>query len=316
MTFCGCVIARPEGAKQSPYREARFLMGTLVEVEIHGAPREKVQAAAAKAFAAIQRIDELMSSYKETSEISLINRDGHLRPVPVSDETFFVLKRALEFSRLTDGAFDVTVGPLVRLWGFFRKEGYRVPTDTEIAATRAQCGWEKVILDVQNKTVRLGQEGMEIDLGGIAKGYAVDQALEALRRERVKRAKVNAGGQIGFLDFSRTGKKWEVGIEDPRHPDQISKWIEVGEEAVATSAATQNYFEVNGKRYGHILDPRTGWPAQSKVLSVTVVAPSGIDADALSTALFVLGPEKGIPLAKKLGAQAIYILEDENKNPT
>lgn len=290
-------------------------MGTLVEMQIFGASREKAQAAAANAFAAIQRGDDLMSSYKETSEISIINREAHRHPVRVSNETFFVIQRALEFSRLSDGAFDVTVGPLVRLWGFFRKEGYRVPSDAEIGAARARCGWEKVILDAQNKTVRLEREGMEIDLGGIAKGYAVDQALEALRREGVKRAKVDAGGQIGFLGFPRTGKKWEVGIENPRHPGQISKWIEVGEEAVATSAATQNYFELNGKRYGHILDPRTGRPAQSKVLSVTIVAPRGIDADSLSTALFVLGPGKGMPLAKKLGARAIYILEDENKNP-
>lgn len=301
------------GCVPPEYREARYLMGTLVEVEIFGVERERAMAAAARAFDAVKRVDELMSTYKETSEISQINHEAYRQPVIVSEETFFVLEWALEMSRASGGAFDITVGPLVRLWGFDRKEGKgKIPSAQEIKKTQQLCGYQKVILNREEKSVRLKQEKMELDLGGIAKGYAVDLALEALRQEGIKAACVSTGSNLGYLGHPKNKQRWKIGVKDPKKPEKIIDTLEVGEEAVSTSGSYENFFEVDGKKYSHILDPRTGWPVDNGVLSVTVVAPRGIDADALSTALFVLGPEKGFPLARRFDTKAFFIFEEKD----
>lgn len=298
------------GCKKPPYKEARYLMGTLNEIQIFGLSRAEARAAAQSAFEAMQQVDTLMSLYKENSEISRIKKLSPGEKFPVSKETFTVLNRAREIARLSEGAFDVTVGPLVRRWGFFKKEGGNVLTQNEIASILSRCGYEKLELVQETQSVKVTAKELEVDLGGIAKGYAIDLALKKLKEAGVQSGLVNSGGNIGFLGRPPNNKEWVVGIKNPYNLSTLIGSLKIPEGAVSTSGNYENYFIVNGKRYSHILDPRTGWPVEG-ILSVTVMAPTGMDADALSTTLFVMGPEKGIPLAEELGAQVLYVLEKE-----
>ncbi len=296
------------GCAQAPYKEARMLMGTLNEIQIYGLSKERARAAAEKGFAAMKRVDDLMSHYKATSEVSHIKNLPPLELLVVSQETFEVLSRAYDVATLSDGAFDVTVAPLVKRWGFFDHIQKEIPTQEELKELRRKCGYEQLLLNPKTKTVQKRVAGLEVDLGGIAKGYAIDLALAALKEAGVISATVNSGGNLGFIGKPPKHLVWEVGIKDPRNPQEMIGVLTVEKGGVATSGNYEQYFEIEGKRYTHILDPRTGWPIQG-IHSVTVIAPNAMDADALSTTLFVLGPEKGIPLAEKFGAQALFILD-------
>lgn len=296
---------------QSSIKEVRLLMGTLNEIQINGLSKKRAHLAAEKGFAAMNRVDTLMSHYKETSEVSRIKNLLPFETTKVSKETFDVLKRSKKFHELSYGAFDITIGPLVKRWGFFDKEERPLPTKGEIADLRRLCGSVHLFLDDKKREVSKRFPQLEVDLGAIAKGYAVDLALEALKKAGVDSATVNSGGNIGFLGTSSKGDAWEIGIKDPLNPNQLLGVLKIKEGAVATSGNYENFFDINGKRYAHIIDPRNGWPVQG-VLSVTVVAPTAMDADALSTTLFVMGPKLGLPLAEKLNAKALFVLDKGN----
>lgn len=284
-----------------PTTQIRYVMGTLWTVEGAGA---RAPAAIDAAFTAIHRVDGLMSTYKPASELSRLNRDGHARWVPLSPDTYGVLARARAWARASGGAFDPTVGPLVRAWGFDGPSP-AIPAPAALAAARGQVGWRHLQLDPRCGA-RFARPGMACDLGGIAKGTAIDLALAAMRRAGATRARVDAGGQQGF--WGPPGSRWRVAIADPRAEAEVLAALTVGVGSVATSGDAERGFWQEGVRYGHVLDPRTGRPARA-AWSVTVVAPTGEMADALSTALAVMGPEEARGLLRRYpGVRAVFAL--------
>ena len=249
----------------------------------------------------IHNVDDLMSDYKEDSEISRVNKNAFARPVKVGPATFEVILRSIEFSRLTDGAFDITVGPLVKLFRTARDTG-KAPTPEQIADAKAKVGYEKLILNDEERTVRFTVEGMSLDLGGIAKGYAVDKAIEAAQKLGALGAMVDIGGDVRCFGTPPQGKKiWTIGLQDPnsdRGPGILLK-LKIENAAVTTSGDYQQFAIIDGKKQSHIIDRRTGKGAEG-LSSVTIIAPNATDADALSTAVTVLGPQKGLELIESM----------------
>jgi thiamine biosynthesis lipoprotein len=242
------------------------------------------------AFDEVDRIDRLMSHYKPESPLSRLNREAAHGPVAVEPELFGFIAEALRYARESGGAFDITVGPLMKAWGFFRSGG-RVPGEAELAEVRTRVGYRHVILDPRAKTVRFGRPGLELDLGGIAKGYAVDRVVDVLRRGGVDAALVSAGGSTIYGLGAPPGREaWDVDVEDPIDPDRVALTVALKDRALSVSGRSEKSFERDGVRYSHIMDPRTGRPVQG-VLSVAVLAETGTAGDALDNAFFVQGVE-------------------------
>jgi thiamine biosynthesis lipoprotein len=281
---------------QKLYSDERLFMGTFIKII------SPDQGASAIAFSQFKEVDERLSKYKEGSEISLLNK---LKTYKVSKETMELLKESKEFWAASSGAFDITVAPLMQLWGFKDKR-FRQPSGEEISATLQRIGSDKIILDFDNNVVKL-QPDMELDLGAIAKGYAIDCAVAALKSAGIKSCLINAGGEI-YCMGDKFGKPWRVGIQDPRGKGLI-EYIELKDEAVSTSGDYEQYFVRGNKRFSHIMDPTTGYPADSGVIAVTVIAPDGTTADALSTAIFVMGKEKAAQLMQRYPKARFKIIE-------
>lgn len=285
-------------------KKTQFLFGTVVDVTVI-AKTKSDRSAIDMAFSAMRDIDDKVSIYNVHSEISNVNQNAGLSEVKVSDDTFNILERAYKLSQLTDGAFDVSIGSIVSLWGFGTTKN-KIPSDNEIAEKLPLINYEKIILDHTNKTVKLADKGMKVDLGAIAVGYAVDKAVNVLKEKGVKNALVNGGGEIYAFGSPPKKSAWRVGIQHPRKPNAILGTIDLKDKAISTSGDYESYFEVNGKRYCHILNPKTGKPVEN-IMSVTVVADNTTDADALSTAIMVMGEKEGIRLAKRLGVECIIV---------
>lgn len=297
---------RPPTPAPSPVARVWEVMGTLLEVTVWEPDSARARAALAAARAAVLRVDTLMSVYKPESELSTVNRRaGSDTSTVVSPETAAVLEAALRCAELSGGALDVTVGPVVDAWGFYREQG-AVPPAAVLDSVRALVGYRQVEYDPATRRVRLPLRGMRLDFGAVAKGYAVDRAIEAVRAQGIGRATVDLGGNLGFLGTAPEGGDWPVGVRDPREVGSLAARLAVQGGAVATSGDYERFFEHDGVRYSHIIDPRTGWPSRG-VEGVTVVAPDGITSDALSTALFVLGPERGCPVARAARVEALWI---------
>jgi thiamine biosynthesis lipoprotein len=273
--------------------EFRYLMGTSIQVQAFGRGEATRRAAIDEAFASFAEVDRLMSNYRGDSELALLNRNGAREPVAVSDPLFAVLDAARRVSSASNGAFDITVGPLVRLWGFHDKTPH-IPTSAELEAVRPLVDYRLVMLDAAHRTARFARPGVDLDLGGIAKGFAVDIAASVLRRKGLS-GFIDAGGNQYMLGTPPGKRTWTVGIQDPDARDRVLGVVDTGEISVSTSADTSNFLVADGRRYGHILDPRTLQPAAA-ALSATVLARDGTLADALSKAAFVLGPKAGLAL--------------------
>jgi thiamine biosynthesis lipoprotein len=280
-----------------------LVMGTFARVTVL-APDSRTGAKCIEAaLAEIRKVDELMSDYKEDSEISRVNKGAFARPVEVGESTFEVIRRSIEFSRLTDGAFDITVGPLVQLFRKAKDKGI-APTPEQIADAKARVGYEKLILNDADHTVRFTVEGMSLDVGGIGKGYAVDKAIEAVQKLGAPGAMVDLGGHVRCFGTPPKGReKWIIGLQDPNIDDfggsGILLKLQVSDTAVITSGDYQQFAIINGKKQSHIIDRRTGKGAEG-LSSVTIIAPNATDGDALATAVSVMGPEKGLGLIEKL----------------
>jgi len=250
------------------------------------------------AYQQVVDVDQLMSLYRADSELVSLNALAGTGMVPVSAEMFDILGAAQHYSRLSDGAIDVTIQPLAELWGFYHMESATVPPLEKIDAVLKKVGSNRLELDIAKEAVSLHGDS-RLDLGSIAKGYAVDRALAALRARGVPAALVNLGGNIGVIGLPPGKRPWMIGIKHPREERLIGE-VRFWHGAVATSGDYYRYFEVNGRRYSHLLDPRSGWPVQG-MASFTVVAPNATAADALSTAAMVLGPVHGVQLLNECG---------------
>jgi len=257
----------------------------------------------------INNVDNLMSDFKEDSEISRVNRDAFARPVKVGPATFEVIQKSIEISKLTDGAFDITVGPLVKLFRTARDTG-KAPAPDQIADAKAKVGYEKLVLNDADQTVRFTVEGMSLDLGGIAKGYAVDKAIEVMQQHGALGAMVDIGGDVRCFGTPPKGKEtWIIGLQDPNTdagPGLFLK-LKIGNAAVTTSGDYQQYAIIDGKRQSHILDRKTGKSVQG-LSSVTIIAQNATTADALATAVTVLGPEKGLHLIEDIPNTEAFLI--------
>ena len=295
----------------SHYQATRISMACAYAIEVYGPDAGSLPRVVEEAFDEVDRIDRLMSHYKANSPLSRLNRAAGLNPVKVEPELFDFISEAMQYTHDSDGAFDITVGPLMKAWGFFRGEG-RMPTDGEVAAARRHVGAAHVILDSAAKSIRFDEPGVELDLGGIAKGYAVDRVVALLRSRRIHAALISAGGSTIYgigVPPERDG--WEIGVQDPIDPRKIARGVSLKNRALSVAGSSEKSFEVNGVRYSHIMDPRTGRPAQG-LLSVVVLTDTGTAGDALDDALFVLGPKDSQKLLRGLpGTEAFFFLPVE-----
>jgi thiamine biosynthesis lipoprotein len=288
-------------------------MGTLANVTVVAEDEDTAQKSIAEAFETFEEVERLMSYHNPDSQINIINRDAHNSPVKADESIFLVLQNAVEFSRLTGGAFDITVAPLIDLWNA-AADANELPAKEEIEAARAKVGSDKLILDTDQKTVQFAVEGMKIDLGGIAKGYAIDQAIEAIRKSGALGGMVDIGGDIRvFGKPPRNRKLWSIGLQDPRDkseiiPGSFRSIIQVEDAAVTTSGDYRRYVSIQGQKFSHIINSATGQSAQD-LSSVTIISASALKADALATAVTVLGAEKGMELIESLpDTEALLIL--------
>lgn len=288
------------------------VMGTTMKIEAvsRSLTKDELNRAVLDAIEAAKKVDGLMSTWKDDSEISKLNRAEPGEWVALSPETYAVLVAAIEVSKKTEGAFDVTVGPLVDLWGFGPKSPAMpttVPTDEQVEAAKAAVGYEHIVIDANNRRAARDAAGVEVDLGGIAKGYAVDLAIAVLKDRGVKDALVEIGGETAAIGLTEKNGPWVIGIRHPnRAPPRFLTTIELGDSVIATSGDYFNVYELKGRLYSHIIDPTTGTPITNNVCSVTVLAKECALADALATGLMVMGPEKGMKLVESMaGVEAI-----------
>jgi thiamine biosynthesis lipoprotein len=288
-------------------------MGTLFRIVLYADGEPKAKQASQAAFARIAELDNIMSDYKPASELMKLCKKAGGDPVRVSADLFAVLERAQEIGRKTDGAFDVTVGPIVRLWRKARRTR-KLPDAEELKRALALVGYEKMKLDPAKRTVQLLVMGMLLDLGGIAKGYAADAALEVLRGHGIRRALVAAGGDIRVGEPPPGKRGWKIGIAPLKKPaDPPDHFVLLVNAGVSTAGDAHQFVEIDGKRYSHIVDPRTGQALQGR-RSVTVIAANDTTADVLDTALCVLGPERGLKLIEAgNGLAALYVFENDGK---
>jgi len=288
-------------------------MACAYDIVAYGADAGALPGILEAALDEVDRIDRLMSHYKPDSPLSRLNREAAAGPVAVEPELFDLIAESLRYSRESAGAFDITVGPLMKTWGFFRGGG-RLPTDAEIAEVRARIGYHHVILDRSARTIRFDRPGIELDLGGIAKGYAVDQVVALLRREQVAAALVSAGGSTIFALGAPPGRDgWDVDIQDPIAGGRVALTVSLKDRALSVAGRSEKSFERDGIVYSHIMDPRTARPVQG-MLSVAVLTATGTAGDALDDVLFVQGVERSRAYLASLPAtEAIFFLPDAKR---
>jgi thiamine biosynthesis lipoprotein len=294
--------------RNSNYSETRFLFDTEVYVEAHGWGAPK---AAQEALGVMAELDGKLDRFSTDSEISAINQQAGVRPVEVSDITFQVIAQSLEIAQKTGGAFDPAIGALTKVWGFgFSEETPQtIPSAGSVQNALKLVDYKKVLLDRNQRTVFLAEKGMSLDLGAIAKGYAVSKATEIVKERGISSALVSAGGNIFAIGKKPGNVPWHVGIRDPLNKEKVVGYVELENQAIDTSGDYERFFVAGGKKYSHILDPKTGYPPQG-TSSCTVIIDNPTEADALSTAAFVMGGPNGLQLIEKENGCGLLISSD------
>jgi thiamine biosynthesis lipoprotein len=298
---------RAEGPALSRFVFGEPHMGTRFELTLYALDEKTAGAAAKAAFARIAELDGIMSDYKSTSELMRLCARAGGEPVPVSEDLFTVLAKAQEVSKRSDGAFDVTVGPVMQLWRrSWRTQ--RLPDPEQLSKARELVGYDKVVLDARARTVQLKKAGMRLDLGGIGKGFAADATLATLAKQGVTRALVAAGGDIACGAPPPEADGWNVAIQPLLDDGKPPRFLRLKDAAVSTSGDREQHVEIDGKRYSHIIDPRTGMGLTGR-RSVTVVASRGIDSDSMTKVVSVLGAERGFKLIDQIDGAAAYVVQ-------
>lgn len=292
-------------------KETRTLMDTFCEISCYGGNKDAAISAIDSAFKEMERIEKVFSKFNEHSEVSKINRLAGFEKTEVSEEVFKLTERSVYYSSISGGAFDITVAPLMEIWGFVRKHK-SIPDKETIKNASEGVGYNNIKLDYRGLFIKFLNKKTKIDFGGIAKGYAVDRARHILEAAGVKNGLINLGGNIFALGRAPGGNKWKIGVEDPRNKGELLHSFELTDMAISTSGNYERFFEMGGKRYSHIINPVTGEPCQG-IISVTVMADSAEQADALSTAIFVMGEEKGLTLAKSIKGIKVLILKEDGR---
>jgi thiamine biosynthesis lipoprotein len=298
--------------RMKEFTSEQFLMDTLVSIKVYGADAATLKVAVTAAYGEMRRIADLVDRFPlsgtedcRRSDVCRINEMAGIGPVRVDADTLAMLLLAKKYHNLSAGAFDVTIGPVMDLWGF-TETNPRVPAPLLIVESLVLVDNESLVVNAQERTAYLQKAGMKLDLGALAKGYATEKALQVLEKHGVKKALIDAGGNIRVLGTNARNAPWRIGIKDPRKADALVAIVALTDAVAVTSGDYYRFFEADGKRYHHILDPRSGYPA-SENMSVTVVTKDAALADVLSTALFVLKGEEAVTLAEKLGVDLFLV---------
>ena len=263
-------------------------MGSAYSVVIYGEDRDRLQSIVAEALEEARRLDHLLSNYRPESEWSEVNRMAGRQAVPVSKELFQLLSACVEYSRQSDGTFDISVGPLMKVWGFYKGSGH-LPHRAEVRGALSKVGYKNILLDAKAQTVQFAQDGVELDPGGIGKGYAVDKIVEILRADGIRSALVSAAGSSIYALGAPPGESgWKLNIKDPKNPSKSVADLVLKDSSLSTSGNYEKFFLAEGKLYSHIMDPRTGFPSQG-MLSVSIVSPRTIDSEAWAKPYYILG---------------------------
>lgn len=292
-----------QGVDRGWLKREEAIMGTAISVELWCDDRAKGESAMDAVMAEMHRIDRVMSPHKPDSELSRINRDAGTAPVPLSAEMMRLIARALAFSELSGGAFDISYAAIGHLYDY--RERIR-PSAQALADARAAVGWRHLVLDTTEQTLRFAQPGMRIDLGGFAKGHAVDNAAAILRELGIQHANISAGGDSRVIGDHR-GRPWSIGIRDPRRAGEMVAVLPLEDVSISTSGDYERFFDEGGERFHHLIDPATG-SSPASVRSVTILANDGLTTEALSKSVFVLGVDKGLALIESLcGVDAVVV---------
>ena len=278
-------------ASQVRYEDSHNAMGTAFTIVAYGKDQVYLSEVVREVWDEIDRLDAQMSNYKLQSELSAINRDAARHAVMVEPRLFELIQDSLRYSKETGGAFDITVGPLLKAWGFFRGQG-RVPSDAELAKIMRGIGYQHVLLDPARREIRFDKRGIELDLGAIAKGYALDRAANILRSQGVASALISSGSSSLYAIGAPPGEPgWKVSIRDPFDSKKAADTVLIRNFSLGVSGDYEKFFKLRGKIYSHIFDPKTGRPVED-MLSAAVLAPLGESSDALSTSFYVMGPAR------------------------
>ena len=300
-----------EEALLVPFSETRSIMGTTVTIEVLDTNEAHALESIDMAFDEIYYVDELMSSYKNESQLSILNRQGYLDDA--NPDFVYVLDRSKYYSEISDGAFDVTIKPILDLWSSKYSPGgtYMPPTSDEINETLKLVDYSGITIEKGSKNSISLRPNMSVILGGIAKGYSVDMAIQSLKLNGITNGFVNAGGDGRFIGLNEQGILWNIGLQNPNKSEEAVTRMAIGDMAVATSGNYERYFSDEAK-VSHISDPRTGYSSQ-ELISTTVIANTAIDADALATAVFVLGEYNGIEMIEELNGVECLIITDDKR---
>jgi len=265
-------------------------MGTSFSIVAYGEDRVRLQTAVAEGLEEARRLDEMLSNYKPDSEWSQMNRQAADGPFNATKELFELLSACVGYSRASQGTFDISVGPLMKLWGFYKGSGH-LPHRAEVRGVMRLVGYKNILLDASHHWVRFAKRGVELDPGGIGKGYAVDRIAQILKEEGVKHALISGGGSsIYAIGAPPDEQGWKVDIKNPRHPSESVASVFLKDESMSTSGSYEKFFRAEGRFYSHIMDPRTGFPAQG-MLSTSVITPKTIDSEAWAKPYYILGPQ-------------------------
>ncbi len=300
-TLYGC-----SSQKEKVYRKSKILMDTLVTITVVSNSKDSAEKAIDTAFSEIEKLEKLFNFFSPDSEISLINKNAGISEVKVSPDTLDILDKAIYVSENTEGAFDATIGPVITLYDFYKKVK---PEDSAIKKNLSLVNYKHLTIDRNKSTAFLKIKSMRIDLGGISKGYAADKAVETLKKNGIHSGLVSVAGDIKAFGLKPDGKPWKIGIRNPRakgQEDDIMATIELADMAISTSGDYERSFINDGKRYHHLLNPRTGYPAEG-CQSVSIITKEGAFTDAFATGIFILGHEKGIKTLEKMGFDGVIV---------
>jgi len=300
------------------FSESRVTMDTITTITVVSSSDEEARRAIDAGFREIKRLEVLLNYFSPDSEITMINKHSGIRPVKVSHETMEIIKKALEIADITGGTFNPAIGPVIKLWRFSRQDkADMIPPDKELKNALQLADYKRIRIDEGSSEVYLEAKGMEIDLGGIAKGYAADRAVDVIKRMGIKAGLVAIAGDIKGFGLRPDHRAWHIGIQDPRPDDNNSEsvfatlYLNKGH-SISTSGDYQRFFIKGGKRYHHIIDPRTGYPSESSTISLSVIASDGFMADALSTGMFIYPPHQAITILESLGVEGV-IVDDQKR---
>lgn len=302
----GCVDLK--GGNLQEYKETRPYFGAYVTIHCFYDTRKDIPGLIKKCWERIDEIEQRMNAYAQKGDLAELNRSG-ISGARVHQDVYLLLEYSLSLSKVTKGAFDVTVFPLVEFWKNVEKEG-RLPDKAAVAAAQSRVGYQNLRLEGRGK-VSFSKQGMKVDLGGIVSGYACDEVAAILESHKINNFLIDTGGEVLCRGKNKGGVPWLIGIQDPQDKNKLIMTVELKDRCVSTSGNYEKFYTIEGEKLSHIIDPASGYP-QKGTISVTVIAKTGKEADALSTALCVLGREKGMALIQRLPAVEALIVESKD----